>query len=713
MEKLSLQTVIKTLLLLVFFTLAACGGGGADDDESSANQSTTLQGVFLDNKVSGLFYRSGSLSGFTDSNGTFQYEAGASITFEVGGIVLGTAKAKAIMTPVSLVPTAVDETDPTVVNIVRFLITLDSDNDLSNGIDIAPEVHTIARELSLDFTLAGSAFDAASDVQNVIALVTKGVNSFASGERAIDHFNGTLMGAIAGIYNGTYSGGDRGTWSIVVDSDGTITGTGCSTVELFEFGINGRFTSDGELSSFGFSSNGEFFGRFDIATGRFSGNWVAGEDSGVYTGAKADSRSGGICPGSPSDNTAPLANAGKDRTVSTGVAVVLDGSQSTDADGDELSYKWTLLRSRIGAGLSIVDNTSVNASFTPKVNGTYTIQLVVNDGTVDSQIDTVTITAVTELVNTPPIANAGLDKSAFIGSPVFLDGSKSSDAQGDTLTYLWSSLSQPEGSDFVIADISAAKTTFTPDVAGEYVFQLTVSDGVNESVTDTVTFTFKEQPVLGENVPVILKTVMSDFASYASSDITINAPEIAENGAVVPVTVNFPSQLSRLWLFVVPNDSALALTADFLQAEGNGLLSTRVSIKQSGDIVAVIVDSAGNISAAKASVKVTIGSSPLVVDCTVIECAPSLSPMKVKERDGNVKMLVSSDMNMSDYIENIQLQVDGTVVLNIDITPYISKNPFFSFNFSPPVSGTSSELLITANVTGGRSVSSAITVSAP
>lgn len=107
------------------------------------------------------------------------------------------------------------------------------------------------------------------------------------------------------------------------------------------------------------------------------------------------------------ENTAPAVNAGPDQNVSTGALVILDGSGSTDADGDLLTYSWSFSSTPGGSSATLSDPSIANPSFTTDVDGTYVISLVVNDGTVDSAADTVTITATLApgVGNTFPIAN--------------------------------------------------------------------------------------------------------------------------------------------------------------------------------------------------------------------------------------------------------------------------------------------------------------------
>lgn len=89
--------------------------------------------------------------------------------------------------------------------------------------------------------------------------------------------------------------------------------------------------------------------------------------------------------------------------------------------------------------------------------------------------------------NNPPVANAGSDQTVTVGETVQLDGSGSSDPDGDPITYGWQIISQPGLA--ALLNPSAANPTFVPDVAGEYVVQLIVNDGSADSEPDNVTIT--------------------------------------------------------------------------------------------------------------------------------------------------------------------------------------------------------------------------------
>ena len=101
-------------------------------------------------------------------------------------------------------------------------------------------------------------------------------------------------------------------------------------------------------------------------------------------------------------NTAPIAVAGPAQSAVQGTLVTLDGSASADANGDALSYLWTLTLRPTGSAAALNGATTAKPSFTPDLPGVYSASLVVNDGRVNSS----TIASVSITVTPDPVAQA-------------------------------------------------------------------------------------------------------------------------------------------------------------------------------------------------------------------------------------------------------------------------------------------------------------------
>ncbi len=182
-------------------------------------------------------------------------------------------------------------------------------------------------------------------------------------------------------------------------------------------------------------------------------------------------------------NTPPVANAGKNQTIAVGATALLNGSASSDVDGDPLTYSWSMISRPNGSSAALTGATTVAPSFLVDLAGSYTVQLVVNDGFNNSAPSQVVVST----LSSPPVANAGPGQAVNVGATVQLDGSASTETDGNPLTYLWSLTMLPAGSAASLSNLAAVKPTFTADVTGIYVAQLIVNDGVSNSQPSTVT----------------------------------------------------------------------------------------------------------------------------------------------------------------------------------------------------------------------------------
>ncbi|MBW1953820.1 MAG: PKD domain-containing protein [Deltaproteobacteria bacterium] len=188
-------------------------------------------------------------------------------------------------------------------------------------------------------------------------------------------------------------------------------------------------------------------------------------------------------------NSNPVADAGSDQSIIVlGTRVTLGSDptrKSWDPDGDPLTYEWTILTKPEGSTAVLSDSASATPTFIADKRGTYEVQLIVTDSWgAKSDPDTVVIS----FENIAPVADAGTGGSVTVGTVVTLDGSNSTDANGDPLTFLWSLTQLPSGSSAAIDDATAEVTSFSPDLPGLYVVQLTVDDGFGGTASATVQF---------------------------------------------------------------------------------------------------------------------------------------------------------------------------------------------------------------------------------
>lgn len=291
--------------------LCACGGtaGGRAGDHSPpevvlpdyyANADGSSRGFFRLMGIEGLEYSTPSLQGLTSRSGGFSYNAGESVSFFVGGVALGSAAAVANVTPLEL-----DGADGTasasIVNRVRFLMMLDEDNDVGNGIQISPAVREAAAKWTTpDF--AADSFDA--DVAGLVeeAGAADGrTHALPDAATAQAHLDRTLRCVYAGAYVGGFVGDESGVFGLLAHAQsGSVDGaayrpryrvhtslTGASPIDLdagnvFLTGSGseglwfaGRFgTPDAVM--------GDWEGAYDGLAGTFAGVRIGGDPEAIY-----------------------------------------------------------------------------------------------------------------------------------------------------------------------------------------------------------------------------------------------------------------------------------------------------------------------------------------------------------------------------------------------------------------------------------------------
>jgi hypothetical protein len=193
-------------------------------------------------------------------------------------------------------------------------------------------------------------------------------------------------------------------------------------------------------------------------------------------------------------NKPPIANAGRDTILILPVdSLVLDGSRSTDSDGQIIKYQWSKIAGP--ASSSITGPTLVTTLVKTLAIGVYVFELTVTDNGGLTAKDTVQININgLQQVNHPPIANAGADQTIMLPtSSVSLDGSASTDPDHNITSYTWTKIEGP--ATFSFSNSGSSKTLANNLSKGIYFFELKVTDATGLFSKDTLRVTVSDQIV--------------------------------------------------------------------------------------------------------------------------------------------------------------------------------------------------------------------------
>lgn len=293
------------------------------------------------------------------------------------------------------------------------------------------------------------------------------------------------------------------------------------------------------------------------------------------------------------DNFRPIADAGPDQvtTVTALPALIaLDGSASSDPNGAVLSYHWSQTGGPAG---SFSDASAAKPAFNAFGLGTYTLELVVNNGSFNSFADSVQVT----VKNDAPTADAGDDQMYSDLEPVAsvtLNGSRSSDSENVALSYHWKQIS---GWKVPLSDPNAVNPTFMHPWPGIYLFQLVVNDGLQDSKPDVVAI------VIGPNHAPIADAGLSRYV--ATGNVTLDGTRSYDPDGVGTLTYQW-RQLSGPAVTMTGTNTAKPVVS----------VTPKTTVQKC--VFELVVSDEGNLMSAPSNVTVTIvpnfGSNVLVLN---------------------------------------------------------------------------------------------------
>ena len=213
-------------------------------------------------------------------------------------------------------------------------------------------------------------------------------------------------------------------------------------------------------------------------------------------------------------NTAPVADAGEDQIVSSASKVKLDGTGSYDVDKkDKLAYRWTFTRKPPGSAAEFSEVEEKKTKFSADVDGSYVIQLIVNDGTIDSAPDFVAVYVGSDTI-APVITLNGDNPMEVI--------------QGDTFTDPGATAADDKDN---VVDVTSTGEVDTSTV-GTYTITYTAIDSAGNTAIETRTVNVVVGPPDAETSTLAASLTSIAADGIATSTVTVTVKDANSN----PVT---------------------------------------------------------------------------------------------------------------------------------------------------------------------------------
>ncbi|MGM0581491.1 MAG: PKD domain-containing protein [Bacteroidota bacterium] len=392
-------------------------------------------------------------------------------------------------------------------------------------------------------------------------------------------------------------------------------------------------------------------------------------------------------------NVAPIVNAGSNRSITLPTDSVMLNANASDEDGEIISYLWVQVSGNTEITLTAENTATLELS--ELIEGIYDFRVRVEDDEGSSASDEVRVTVT--VLNTPPLADAGVDKSITLPEDsVGITGS-GTDEDGTISSYLWAQISGP--STAVLLNEDQASMWAKELIAGQYHFTITVTDNDGDTDADNMVVNVSEY----NNSSPVVNAGSNRNIDLPTNSLTINGSATDSDGTIASIEwtqLNGPSTAS------LSNINTLNLTVSEL-IEGQYVFQLTVIDNEGAQVsdqmrVTVIsedvnsfpiVDAGENVTIKLPTNSTTLNGSASDVDGEISSYRWSkLSGASVTLNNQNTANLTISDLKMAGSY-TFRLSVtdnDGAVAID-DVFVFVLSE---STNVSPDANAGNDLLVV-------------------
>jgi hypothetical protein len=297
-------------------------------------------------------------------------------------------------------------------------------------------------------------------------------------------------------------------------------------------------------------------------------------------------------------------------TLAVGAEVVLSGERSLDPDlGNLIGYTWNLVSVPSLSGARLLNQGSAYTRFTPDRFGKYVVNLVVTDsnGASSQPYSVVVDVPAPTAENNRPVANAvALTPSVLVNALAVFDGSQSRDQDpNDRISYQWSLAALPPTSQLTPANAlegaNSVRPTLKPDVEGDYLVQLVVTDSKGARSDPVITRVTAVRPTVNQPPSAIITS--------ATPEVTVGATAVLEgSGSSDPER----SALTYEWILVSQplGSSSTPPTVPRLQSNPTSPRATLTTDMAGTYVVGLKVRDPAGLESSAATYTVVASSTP-------------------------------------------------------------------------------------------------------